>query len=191
MTLDLLKIENKLEPQKGYALISDPLSDDDYFGHSVVLLTEHGTEGSVGFVLNKETVYILPELIKEIELPFKIYKGGPVEPNSLHYIHTYGQIKNTIKINEGLYWGGDFEQIKDWINSGIIDSKQIQFFLGYSGWASHQLKHELDNNLWIVAEIEKDEIFFSETERFWREKVKRIGGELKKWLNVPENPSLN
>ncbi len=191
MTLDLFRIKNKLEPQRGLALISDPLSDDDYFGRSVVLLCEHGDEGSVGFVLNKETNYVLPDLIKEFDKDFKVYKGGPVEPNTLHYIHTFSEVEQAIEIRNGLYWGGNFEQIKDWVIVGIITPKQIQFFLGYSGWASHQLKHELNNNLWVVAEIEKDEIFVSESSRFWREKVKRIGGELKKWLNVPENPKLN
>ena len=73
MPLDLFKIRNKLEPQKGLALISEPLSKDDYFGRSVILLTEHSLEsGTVGFVLNKRTEYLLSDLIPEIKAENRI-----------------------------------------------------------------------------------------------------------------------
>lgn len=191
MSLDFFKIENEIEPQKGLALISEPLSDDNYFGRSVVLLTEHGEEGSVGFVLNKETKYYLTDLIKDVDSEFKVFQGGPVQPNTLHYIHTLSQIKHSILIEEGLYWGGDFEQIKDLLKLGLIQENQIQFFLGYSGWASNQLDNEIKNNSWIVTRILKEEIFLNQTENFWKGRVKSMGEKYKIWLNVPTNPTLN
>ena len=192
MSLDFFKIKNELEPEKGRVLISEPLSQDDYFGHSIVLLTEHtGVEGSVGFVLNKESDYILSNLIEDIDADNKVYIGGPVEPNSLHYIHSFEQISNSIKISDNIYWGGDFEQIKEWIATGIIKENQIQFFMGYSGWSPNQLKQELNRKLWIVAETIEEEVFFNQKESFWRNKVKAMGEKYNIWLNVPENPSLN
>ncbi len=191
MSLDFFKIDNEIEPEKGLALISEPLSDDDYFGHSVVLLTEHSSKGSVGFVLNKETEYLLSDLIKDINSDFKVYKGGPVEPNTLHYIHSFSTINNAVEISNGLYWGGDFEQIKEWLNLGLINENQIQFFRGYSGWSENQLKTELNNKYWVVVEIEKEEVFLNRNSSFWRDKLKSMGEKYKIWLNVPENPSLN
>lgn len=191
MTIDLFKIENSIEPQKGLALISEPLSDDNYFGRSVVLLTEHGNEGSVGFVLNKKTEYILSDLIKDLDSEFTVYQGGPVQPNTLHYIHSLDEISNSVKIDDGLFWGGDFDQIKEMLDLGLVKESQIQFFIGYSGWSPDQLNEELEKHYWIIAEVEKKEILLNQSDHFWREKVELLGDKYKLWLNVPKNPSLN
>jgi len=188
---DLFKIDNEIEPKTGFALISEPFTDDDYFGRSVVFLTEHSKNGTLGFVLNKETEYILSDLVEDLDSTFKVYKGGPVETNSLHYIHSLGQIKDAVKINDELYWGGDFEQIKSLIKLNLIQEKQIQFFLGYSGWAQNQLEQELMQHFWIVAQVESKEIFLNQTDGFWRDKLKQMGEKFRIWLNVPENPNLN
>lgn len=191
MSLDLFKIENELAPQKGLSLIAEPLTDDDYFGRSVVLLAEHGLEGSVGFVLNKKTNYLLSDLVENLESDFIIYKGGPVEPNALHYIHTLGHLEDAIPIEDGLFWGGDFEQLKDQIKLGMINDKQIQFFMGYSGWSPDQLEHELNDHFWIVSAIDKKDILLKVNDRFWTDTVKALGDKFRIWLNVPENPNYN
>ena len=45
--------KNNEPMKKGSILISDPFSDDVYFGRSVVLICEHNNEGTFGFILNK------------------------------------------------------------------------------------------------------------------------------------------
>ena len=51
--LNFFKIEhNDVLPEKGKVLVSEPFLQDAYFKRSVVLLTEHNEEGSLGFVLN-------------------------------------------------------------------------------------------------------------------------------------------
>jgi putative AlgH/UPF0301 family transcriptional regulator len=49
--LDLFTIlpEDKI-PEKGRILISEPFLPDTFFNRSIVLLTDHTAEGSVGFV---------------------------------------------------------------------------------------------------------------------------------------------
>lgn len=191
MSIDLLNIESEMDPQKGLALISEPLSNDDYFSRSVVLITEYGIEGTIGFVLNKKSEYLLSDLVAEIDSDFPVYVGGPVQPNSLHYIHSLSNIKGTLPIGNDLFWGGDFDQIKDLVRLSLVSQHQIQFFMGYSAWSPNQLEHEIKNHYWIVTNIDKKEIFFNQSEQFWKEKVKALGQKFKIWLNVPENPSLN
>ena len=43
------------QPAKGTLLISKPLIGDGFFEQSVVYLTEHNQEGTLGFTLNKES----------------------------------------------------------------------------------------------------------------------------------------
>ena len=49
---------NDVLPAQGSILISEPFLQDAYFQRSVVLLVEHTQEGSMGFVLNKKTLYL-------------------------------------------------------------------------------------------------------------------------------------
>ena len=52
--IDFFKIEtNNITPYKGSILIAEPFLNDIYFKRSIVFLTEHNSDGSVGFVLNK------------------------------------------------------------------------------------------------------------------------------------------
>ncbi len=52
------------QPAKGTLLISKPLIGDGFFEQSVVYLTEHNDEGTLGFTLNKES-NLLCKLIGE------------------------------------------------------------------------------------------------------------------------------
>ena len=183
-----------LKPKKGKLLIAEPsLTGDVSFNRSVVLLAEHNEEGSVGFILNKPLNYSMNELVEEIEVPFPVYNGGPVEQDNLYFIHKVPDlIPNSVEISHGIYWGGDFERTVMLVNSGQISQNEIRFFLGYSGWASLQLDQELDSKSWIVVinKYESD-IIQKPAQTFWKEKMMELGGQYLLWSNAPENPSLN
>jgi putative transcriptional regulator len=182
------------KPQKGYLLIAEPsILGDVSFNRSVVLLAEHNQEGSIGFILNKPLSFHLDELIPEIQKSIKVYNGGPVEQDNLYFIHRVPHlITNSIEISNGVYWGGDFEEIIDLINQGTIESSDIRFFLGYSGWEMLQLDKELQSNSWIVLENKyKSNILRKPANYFWKEKMLELGGDYVLWSNAPENPNLN
>src|SRR5210317_785774 len=121
-----------LKPKKGKLLIAEPsLTGDVSFNRSVVLLAEHNEEGSVGFILNKPLNYSMNDLVEEIEIPFPVYNGGPVEQDNLYFIHKVPDlIPQSVEISDGIYWGGDFEITVTLVNSGKINQKDIRFFLG-------------------------------------------------------------
>ena len=50
------KPNNKLSPERGRILISEPLSQDMFFNRSIVYLTEYNKDGAFGFVLNNSFV---------------------------------------------------------------------------------------------------------------------------------------
>lgn len=183
-----------LKPQKGKLLIAEPtLTGDVSFNRSVVLLAEHNTEGSVGFILNKPLDYDISDLVTEINIPIQVYNGGPVEQDNLYFIHKVPHlIDNSIEISDGIYWGGDFEKTIDLINQKSITEKDIRFFLGYSGWDSFQLDEELSSKSWIVVKNKyESDIIHKAPIAFWKEKMMELGGDYLLWSNAPENPSLN
>ena len=119
-----------LKPKKGRLLISEPSMEDSNFFRSVILLAVHNKNESVGFVLNQPTKIKVHHLIENFpKSSFPIYIGGPVERNSLHYVHTIGtKIEGSQKILDGLYWGGDFEVVRKMVENNEVDSSNIRFF---------------------------------------------------------------
>ncbi len=193
LDINIFRIEyNKVAPKKGRVLVSEPFLKDTYFKRSLVLLTEHSNDGAVGFVLNKPLDIKASEVINDFpSFDASVSIGGPVSTNTIHYLHTVGNlIPNSIHILENVYWGGNFEIMRNLIRSGEINSVQIRFFLGYSGWQAGQLENELDQNSWLVTEINQSQIM-NVSENLWKNTVNQLGEKYKIWQNYPENPSLN
>jgi putative transcriptional regulator len=183
----------KVNPSKGKLLIAEPsILNDKSFNRSVIYLTEHTMEGSIGFILNKPTEFILSDLIPEIDCDFTIYNGGPVEHENLYFIHQLPElIPNSIKIANNMYWGGDFDVLTKLLNNKKIKVEDIRFFLGYSGWSEAQLKEELRESSWVVTENKFNNLFKINSDDFWKNQLLEFGGEYQIWANAPENPSLN
>lgn len=182
------------KPTKGDLLIAEPsIIGDLSFNRSIVLLTNHSEEGSIGFILNKPLEYTINDLIPEINAPFKVYNGGPVEQDNLYFIHKVPElIPNSIEISLGIFWGGDFSVVSKLIIEKKINEKDIKFFLGYSGWEIDQLEEELKSNAWVVTKnIYKKAIIEKDYQFFWKEKMIELGGNYSIWSNAPENPSYN
>src|SRR6187401_2401970 len=134
-----------IAPAAGILLIADPFLKDPNFLRTVVLLCEHQEQGSFGFVLNKQIEQTLDELITDMEghrLP--VYYGGPVQMNSIHFLHQYPDlIPGGHEVLNGVYWGGNFESMLSNIKLNNIDFDKVRFFIGYSGWGSGQLDDEM------------------------------------------------
>ena len=141
------------KPKKGDLLIAEPsIIGDVSFNRSIVLLTDHNKEGSIGFILNKPLNYTIKDLIPELDASFRVYNGGPVEQDNLYFIHKRPDlIPDRIEISLGIFWGGDFNVVANLIAEKKIDQKDIKFFLGYSGWEINQLEDELKSNAWVVT----------------------------------------
>jgi putative transcriptional regulator len=189
--------EKNQEIRKGQLLVSEPFLGDPNFERTVVLVCEHGDDGSFGFVLNKFTEVNLKDALEEINdlnasEDIKLYIGGPVEQNTLHFIHRLGDhIEGSILIAEGVWWGGNYEQIKTMLELNAISSQDIRFFIGYSGWGAGQLDSEVDEKAWIVADTVSEFIFLTPPDKLWREVLKNMGGKYKEISNYPIDPRLN
>lgn len=182
-----------LKPHKGSLLIAEPsILNDDSFNRSIILLTEHNDQSSVGFILNRPLKFTLGDIIPEISCSFTIYQGGPVEQDNLYFVHKIPElIPDSIKVSDDIYWGGNFNSLKDLLAEKRIESTDIRFFLGYSGWGTHQLEDELMNSSWFVSENDFENIFSVDNETLWKNKLMQKGGEYKIWANAPSDIHLN
>ena len=95
-------------PKKGDLLISEPFLADPNFERTVIFLCEHNEEGSFGFILNKRSLLRLDEVLEDLpEAEVDLYVGGPVQQNSLHFLHQASSvIDGGVEIVPGISWGG-------------------------------------------------------------------------------------
>lgn len=189
MTFD---VTNDQEPKAGKLLISEPFMGDENFDRTVILLCEHNANGSFGLILNQQTKFKLTDVIDNNYSEQPIFTGGPVQQNTLHFLHRLGQeVNNTLKVAEDIFWGGDFEQIKTQLNyqSGTTDA--IKLFIGYSGWEAGQLQREIDRNSWYLTDANASFIFDTPPKDIWRSVLRQMGGSYKVISNYPVDPRLN
>ena len=179
---------------KGKILISEPFLGDPNFSRSVILLLEYSSEnGAVGFVLNKPTDLFMSDMIDDYPKDsFRFHYGGPVKPESVFFLHSIGEkIENAQNIMDGLWWGGDFDQITSLIRSGSVAPSDVKFFGGYSGWTANQLEEELSERSWILSSLNAERIMKEDLDELWRESLKSLGKKFSIMADFPEDPALN
>ena len=182
----------------GTLLISPPFFGDPNFERSVVLLCRDEPEhGSFGLVLNQLTHLTLGDVL---DLPSKtgsaaaelhLYVGGPVEPNTLHYLHRRADLPGATDLGQDVYWGGDFELLLGLLSSGVVPAAEVRLFAGYSGWSAGQLAGEMQGQSWIRHPASAGKVFTLASDAFWREILREKGGRFKVLANYPVDPRLN
>jgi putative transcriptional regulator len=187
-------MNHKLQPSQGRLLISEPSLMDFYFGKSVVLLIEHNAdEGTFGLIINKPVHLKLNEVVKDFpQIDFPLYLGGPVHPERLFYLHTLGdKIPGSQNVFGDLYWGGDIKKLMELIDLKLVNTSQVKFFIGYSGWDAGQLNKEMIEKSWIVTQATLDCVLAKSPETLWGNTLKKLGNDYAIWANFPSDPILN
>ena len=116
-------------------LISNPTFTDNVFSSSVVYVMEHNFNGSLGFIINKNTEKIYKNSNS------KIMFGGPVDSESLYILDFVDDDLNKLGFTAPIY------NVKD---------KMI--LAGYTGWDSGQLEYEILSNYWFPVDINLNDI---------------------------------
>lgn len=194
MNLDLFNINHNLSNlEKGNCLISEPFSPDSYFGRSVVLITEHkDDEGTMGYILNKPIDLKIKDLFSDYpDFDAPCYIGGPVSPDTIHYIHNrIDLLPDSLPVTDDIYWGGKFDNLKELIENKEIKANEIKFFLGYSGWSPDQILQEIEDKFWIVSEIDPNHLM-KKNDNIWKDLLNEKGESYALWASSPTNPGLN
>lgn len=162
---------------KGMLLVSEPFMLDPNFKRSVVLICEHTNVGTTGFVINKVLDVSIHDIIKDFpDCQAKVIYGGPVAMDTIHYLHTMGDlVEGSQRVVDGVYWGGDFTKLKFLIENEIIRDDQICFFVGYSGWTEGQLEDELKDGSWIASEMDPNYLFKLPPNAIWQKVLDNMG----------------
>jgi len=181
------------DPAKGKLLLAEPFMQDPNFKRAVVLLCEHDSLGSMGFIINKITDLSLNDVVVDFpDFDAHVYYGGPVQPNTLQFIHRAGEkIEGSLEIAEGIYWGGSFEELKSHIIAGSLNPEDFMFLVGYCGWDDGQIENEMKENSWVIADATEENVFSGEPDSLWNTVMKKLGKKYAVMASFPVDPNVN
>ncbi len=167
---------------KGVLLVSHPAMEDPNFRQTVVLIVEHGQEGTVGFVLNRPTDIplsnALPDLAALKGTGYHLFVGGPVAPNRMTMLVRLKEPQPGVaSVFDGIYVGGSPEMLERVI-SRPKPTEAFRVFAGMAGWAPGQLAFELRQGAWGTLPPDPLAIFDTDPASLWSDSLRRLQSPL-------------
>jgi putative transcriptional regulator len=177
---------------RGRLLIASPALQDPNFARTVVLIAEHTEEGAMGVVLNRpmelEVAEASPVLAVLGEHDEVVFAGGPVQPNGVMVLARFAApAAPAVSITGELGFVG----AEDDLDAIAASVQRARVFAGHAGWAAGQLDAELEDEGWIVADLEPDDPFTDEPDALWSTVLARLGGSFALVARMPDDPSVN
>ena len=130
------------------------------------------------------------ELFENASEDLKLYEGGPVGTDMLHFLHMYHDLVNeSSSIDGNLCVGGNVEEIQ-YIASNF-EYPHLRIFIGCAGWGPGQLAEELFDDSWLVSKSNRKILFERDLGTLWRDLIVQRGEEYALLINYPQNPRLN
>mgnify|MGYP001288760733 FL=1 len=177
---------------KGNIICALPQLNDIFFSRSIIYLTHHNKDGAVGIVLNYKVMTIkgaqlfkrlnIDNVSENLETDFPFHIGGPLNQKNGFILHSKDyDSKNTMNVSKKVKLTCSTEIISDIAqNKG---PKQFFISLGYSGWGPGQLENEIKQNSWINLNEELDLLFEIDSEKKWKNALKKTGIDFSKFSN--------
>jgi putative transcriptional regulator len=158
----------------------------------VVLIAEHGEDGAMGVVLNRESELEVdeaaPSLAEIVEPGALVHEGGPVQPTAVMIMAEFEDPAAAAALVVE-----DIGFVSAEIDFDSLDTvvRRVRVFAGLAGWAPGQLEAEIERDDWIVEPALPEDVFHTSAEDLWSAVLERKGGQFALVARMPEDPSLN
>jgi putative transcriptional regulator len=164
-------------------LLAMPQLADPNFARAVVLMIEHGDQGSFGLVINQPSIIRATELLESLEMSWRgdrdavVWAGGPVAPSTGWVLHeplglAREGVGGTIAVSTGISLSTSPDRLK------LIASqppRDIRLLLGYSGWAPGQLAREMARGAWLHTSADPHLVFRTPATTMWNTAMRSLG----------------
>lgn len=168
---------------KDHFLVATEKMTDDRFKKTVLVMLDNDKDGAWGLVINKPIGKVPLRFLINTQQDHKsekkelynvnipIFWGGPVDEKQIYILHSKEYKNETTKNYKDISITRDYKILFDIAeNKGPTKSLVI---LGYSGWGDGQLEGEIDQDHWILSELDLQIVFEKES--------------ISKWLKAYEN----
>jgi len=162
---------------RGALLVANPSMEDPNFQHTVLLILEHGRNGTIGVVLNRMTEVLLSEVLPDLVIlrgtPYRLFTGGPVERRQLVLLFRLTDPRpDTRSIVDGIYMGTP--TVLERMLTQPRPAETFRAFSGFAGWAPGQLEQELLEEAWSVLSADALNIFDKDPATLWKDAIRLL-----------------
>jgi putative transcriptional regulator len=163
--------------EKGVFLVASPSLNDPNFRETVVLILEHGAQGTLGLILNRATNMLLSEALPDVSAlkgtTHRLFAGGPVQPTMLLLLSRLKEPQADMRsVFDSVYVGGT-PDVLERIITKAAPADRFRAFAGYAGWAPGQLGLEMLQGSWAVVPAENN-LFDQDPAMIWRDSIARL-----------------
>ena len=164
-------------------LLAMPQLADPNFSRAVVLMIEHGEQGSFGLVINHPSPIKATELLESLEMRWRgedsavVWAGGPVSPSTGWVLHepvggaAPGQ-GGTIEITSTISLSTSPDRLRAIANQ---PPRNVRLLLGYSGWGPGQLAQEMARGAWLHTSVDPQLVFDTPADEMWDAAMRTLG----------------
>jgi putative transcriptional regulator len=182
------------ESLRGKLLLSAPQLFDPNFRRTVVLIAEHTEEGAMGVILSRRAEATVHEAVPDLawiapSADEPVYAGGPVAADSVIVLAEFDEpdlAAAMIMDDLGFIPASGVDE-----TLLAANTRRTRIFAGHAGWGPGQLEAELEEDSWLIAAADVNDVFSEDPENLWSEVVNRQGREWRLVATMPPDPSLN
>lgn len=169
-------------------LLAMPQLQDPNFTRAVVLMIEHGEDGSFGLIVNQPSTMDAATLLGAMDIEWGgdeeavVWSGGPVMPTSGWVLH--GPTPTVAPAVRSLDKGSTIQVVPGLALSTSPDNlraiaaeppPRVRLLLGYSGWGPGQLAQEMARGAWLVADATPELVFDTPADDMWETAMRSLG----------------
>jgi len=166
----------------GKVLIAEPDMPDPRFAHTVILLVQHGADGAMGLIVNRQTKLPLSKVLEGLQgaknLQDPAYLGGPVEMESVLVMMRSGEkLSEAKQVLPDVYLIASKAAVEKAL-SGRPDPARFRAYMGYAGWGPKQLEHEMDLEAWFILRGEAAMVFDPDPDTLWSRLIRKAKAQI-------------
>lgn len=165
-------------------LAAAPSLLDPNFHRSLVLLIEHRTEGSLGFIINRPSMTTMRDVAGVLGLPTDapladgpVLAGGPMAPQTGWIIFDPDGMEldpeDSVAVSAKLRVSASRDLLER-IARGEGPERRL-FALGYAGWGPGQLDAELAKGVWLPLDLDESIVFDTPYDSRWEAALRNAG----------------
>jgi putative transcriptional regulator len=162
----------------GRLLVASRDLGDPNFAKTVILLVHYSEgQGAIGLVVNKRTDVPISKVFHDLKEAGgrgdPVYIGGPVELNSvLALLKTADKPQGAERVFGDVYLISNKDLLTRTLASKA-EAAAFHTYIGYAGWSSGQLEHEVDLGAWHIMPADAATVFHADPDSVWEHLIRR------------------
>jgi putative transcriptional regulator len=172
-------------------VVAAPSLRDPNFERTVVLLVEHGAQGSIGFVVNRLAPVAFKDVAESIgveadaEMP--VLLGGPVSRTGwVLFDPTEADetlLEDAVRVHERIAVTASRKALES--VGEPASSRRRVLLVGYAGWGEGQLDGELERGVWLPVALDPRIVFECAMDDRWATVLRGAGIEPGRIMSNP------